>query len=67
MKKRLSLYLDTSVIGGYFDSEFSVATKALFNELSAGQMIATISDVVLAELEEAPTRVKQLFYCQKPK
>ena len=31
MKQRI--YIDTSVIGGYFDIEFEVATKQLFERI----------------------------------
>jgi hypothetical protein len=31
MKQRI--YIDTSVVGGYFDEEFKEATKALFKRL----------------------------------
>ena len=27
-----TLYLDTSIIGGYFDEEFKVATRELFRQ-----------------------------------
>jgi hypothetical protein len=33
LKKRLTLYIDTSVIGGYFDVEFEFETKILFARL----------------------------------
>jgi len=33
----LSLYLDTSVIGGYFDAEFMADTRALWRLKEAGQ------------------------------
>ena len=33
----LSLYLDTSVIGGYFDVEFMADTPALWRQMEAGR------------------------------
>jgi hypothetical protein len=35
-KIKLRVYIDTSVIGGYFDDEFSNDTKLLFNEILKG-------------------------------
>ena len=31
--KKLNLYIDTSVIGGYFDVEFEKETKLLFESI----------------------------------
>jgi hypothetical protein len=30
--RKLKIYIDTSVIGGYYDKEFEIDTKALFNK-----------------------------------
>ena len=54
------LYLDTSVIGGYYDDEFMVATRKLFYDIREGRYIALISELVSAELEGAPDNVKLL-------
>lgn len=54
------LYLDTSVIGGYFDPEFEKSTMKLFAQLDAGRGVAIVSDVTLDELAEAPDRVREL-------
>lgn len=59
--KTLRLYLDTSVIGGYFDAEFSTVTRRLFEELAAGRSIGVISDMVVRELLGAPPRVRDLI------
>lgn len=34
--RKLKIYIDTSVIGGYYDDEFSTDTKLLFNEILKG-------------------------------
>jgi hypothetical protein len=34
MKQRI--YIDTSVVGGFFDEEFAAATQALFERLEKG-------------------------------
>ena len=60
MKEKL--YLDTSVIGGYFDEEFSFWTKKLFDEFINGFKIAVISDITLFELKKAPDYVQNLLF-----
>ncbi len=54
------VYLDTSVIGGYFDDEFSLWSRKLFHEFDDRKKIAVISDLTLEELEMAPPVVKEL-------
>lgn len=54
----LRIYVDTSVIGGCFDAEFSAWSEALFEEFSAGLKIPLISDITLQELESAPVEVR---------
>ena len=54
------IYLDTSVIGGYYDDEFSLWSKKLFREFDERKKIAVISDLTLEELEMAPFDVKRL-------
>jgi predicted nucleic acid-binding protein len=60
MKQRI--YIDTSVIGGYFDEEFNEATIALFQRLENGEIIFVISDLLELELINAPQRVRELLY-----
>ncbi|MFZ4397834.1 MAG: hypothetical protein ACOYOU_19665 [Kiritimatiellia bacterium] len=45
-------YLDTSVFGGYFDSEFEVPTRRLFAALEAGRFVAVLSPVEVTENED---------------
>jgi hypothetical protein len=35
--KKLRIYIDTSVIGGYFDEEFYIDTRLLFEEILKGE------------------------------
>ena len=55
---KLRIYLDTSVIGGYFDKEFQKDTKPLFDCFIEGNYIPVISEIVTRELDKAPERVK---------
>jgi len=55
------IYLDTSVIGGIFDDEFSIYSKKLFKEFELGLYSPVISQLTKQELEGAPIRVKEFF------
>ena len=57
----LSLYLDTSVIGGYFDSEFMVDTRELWRLREAGRFRFVSSQAVVDEITGAPTEVRELM------
>lgn len=55
------LYLDTSVMGGYFDDEWKLPTRELWRQMEAGQWRFFTSVVAVEELAEAPERVRELF------
>ncbi len=55
------IYLDTSVFGGYFELEFELWTKVLFDKISKQEFRVIFSDVLEGELENAPDRVKKLI------
>lgn len=57
----MRLYLDTSVIGGYYDTEFSEWTKPLIEGILNGEHIAIISDITIMEILDAPRNVNQLL------
>ena len=59
MKQRI--YIDTSVIGGYFDKEFESTSRELFEEVLQGEYKIVISSVTEGELEQAPEKVKTLL------
>ena len=59
MKPRL--YFDTSVFGGVFDEEFEEISIILFEKVKLGQIICVYSDLSIAELENAPEKVKKHF------
>lgn len=59
--KRLRLYLDTSVIGGCLDPEFSDDSLALINAIRLGKAIVLVSDVVINEIEKAPLKVQEIL------
>ena len=59
MKQRI--YIDTSVVGGYFDDEFSSDTIPFFEQAKNGEIIIIVSDLLDAELLRAPEFVKKLL------
>ena len=59
MSKKLRIYIDTSVIGGCFDDEFKKASNNLFKSFDRELSLPVISEVVVAEIEKAPEKVKK--------
>lgn len=59
MKPRI--YIDTSVIGGYYDEEFKEATRALFERLETKEVVFIVSDLLELELINAPQKVRELL------
>jgi len=59
--KRQRIYIDTSIVGGFFDKEFEKETKMLFERLENKEVVFVISDVLTGELENAPERVGALL------
>jgi len=57
MKQRI--YIDTSIIGGYFDEEFKEATIKLFERLDNDEIVFDISDLLDLELLGAPQHVRE--------
>ena len=55
------IYIDTSVIGGCEDVEFSRWSIQLFKEFQQGLKIAVVSDLTRRELEGAPENVKRVL------
>ena len=59
--RQLRAYVDTSVFGGVFDSEFETASRAFLESVRTGKMLAMVGATTLAELAQAPVRVQQIF------
>lgn len=62
MMKKDKIYIDTSIVGGFFDKEFEIETKLLFNRLVKKEVIFVVSDLLDIELERAPEKVRNLLY-----
>ena len=59
MKQRI--YIDTSIVGGYFDKEFAEVTQALFERLKNKEVVFVVSDLLRQELTGAPKHVQTLL------
>jgi hypothetical protein len=55
------IYIDTSVVGGIYDSEFDIFTKMFFDKAFRGEIRLIISELLEEELINAPERVKDFF------
>jgi hypothetical protein len=60
-EKIMSLFLDTSVIGGYYDDVFMQDTRLLFQNINDGKYIAFVSSYIIKELEPAPEKVRNIL------
>ena len=56
---RQRIYIDTSIVGGYFDEEFKEATIKLFERLNNNEIIFVVSDLLDLELIKAPLKVRE--------
>jgi len=59
--KQQRIYIDTSIVGGFFDKEFEKETKMLFQRLEKEEVVFITSDLLFKELENAPPNVKYLL------
>jgi predicted nucleic acid-binding protein len=59
MKERI--YVDTSVFGGYFETEFERWTKPFIEKIITGEIILLYSQLTEIELTKAPLHVKELI------
>ncbi len=59
MKQRI--YIDTSVVGGFYDIEFMEYTRPFFEKIKRGEIIIMYSNLLEKELQNAPERVKQVI------
>jgi hypothetical protein len=55
------VYIDTSVIGGCFDQEFSRWSNGLLRDFELGLLRPVVSDVVSLELARAPAHVQARY------
>ena len=59
--KTQRIYLDTSVIGGCYDDEFAMWSNGLMKDIESGLFQGVTSEIVEAEIADAPTEVWEKF------
>ena len=59
--KKLRIYIDTSVIRGCLDDEFSVESNNLIELIKQEKFILLISEIIINELIDAPQAVKNIL------
>ena len=59
--RKQRIYIDTSIVGGFFDTEFEVETKLLFKRLENEEVVFVTSTVLGQELNDAPEHVRSLL------
>jgi len=59
--KKLRVYLDTSVIAGSLDHEFSLKSNQLMEAIKQEKFILLMSDIIVSELINAPQAVKDIL------
>lgn len=57
---KLRIYVDTSVLGGCFDPEFSIWSLGLIQDFRARHVLPVLSDMTAAEVVQAPDAVREL-------
>lgn len=60
-KMKPRIYIDTSVVGGCLDEEFSEWSNKLFEEFKSGNSTAVVSEVMRKELARAPLEVGSIL------
>lgn len=64
--KAIKIYIDTSIVGGMFDSEFSKASSKFFEQVKKNKFHLIISALVQEEILDAPEKVKSFLNTIKP-
>lgn len=59
--KKLRLYIDTSVIGGYYDKEFAEDSRRLIHAAITKKVTLLLSDLMVDELMSAPEKVRRVL------
>ncbi len=59
--KAIRVYIDTSIIGGKFDSEFQKASEKFFEQVKKNKFHLIISALVQEEITAAPDNVREFL------
>lgn len=55
------VYVDTSVVGGYFDAEFTAATRIFFDRVFRNEFKIVVSELLEAKILLAPDKVRDFL------
>ncbi len=58
--KRLRVYIDTSVVGGCLDPEFSESSRTLLQRANQGRIVLVVSELLRQELIRAPKNIQAI-------
>ena len=61
LTRKERIYFDSSVIGGYYDAEFSEESKRVIEYAREGRIIVLMSEIVIQEILKAPLRVQEVL------
>jgi len=61
IRRSQRVYVDTSVLGGCLEPEFALWSNALFQDFEFGTYHPVVSEIVAAEIEDAPARVRERY------
>lgn len=62
ISRRERIFLDSSVIGGYFDTEFEEDSRRIINYARQSRITVLVSEVVVKEILNAPARVQEVLF-----
>ena len=62
MLKIYKAYIDTNVIGGCFDKEFSILSNKLIDSFYKNKISLYISNLTEVEILNAPIKIKKFFF-----
>jgi len=57
----MRVYLDASVVGGFFDEEFAESSRQLVDAILRGVVVPLVSETLAAEIADAPEEVQALL------
>jgi len=55
------VYVDSSAVGGKFNTRLAKQTKPFWNAVERGEIIVIVSDVLVDELKNAPERARDFY------
>ena len=63
MRKKIKrVYVDSSVVGGKFNTRLAEQTKPFWDAVERGEITIIISDVLIDELKDAPERAREFYH-----